>query len=234
MPNIARSAVLNDNIAPLRAGLSLPRVVLCCADPLRLKRLKAELDREPGIVVVGAVADLRELAPLAERVPIDVVLAVAPPSAWLAEWRLARPQTALAVILGTAEDDDSLDALLTGAQAILPSAAAPAVIAGAIASGASGLATLPRALLHALMETGSVEPETSLAHDPANGSALTPRELEVLAAMADGASNKAIARRLGISFHTVKFHVAGILGKLDADSRTEAVAKAAHQGLVML
>jgi DNA-binding NarL/FixJ family response regulator len=56
----------------------------------------------------------------------------------------------------------------------------------------------------------------------------------VLAAMADGASNKTIARRLGISFHTAKFHVAAILAKLDADSRTEAVAKAAHLGLVML
>jgi DNA-binding NarL/FixJ family response regulator len=54
--------------------------------------------------------------------------------------------------------------------------------------------------------------------------------IKVLAAMADGASNKAIARRLGISFHTAKFHVAAILAKLDADSRTEAVAKA----LVML
>ena len=63
---------------------------------------------------------------------------------------------------------------------------------------------------------------------------LTRRELEVLAAMADSASNKAIARRLGISFHTAKFHVAAILAKLDADSRTEAVAKAAQLGLVML
>jgi DNA-binding NarL/FixJ family response regulator len=66
------------------------------------------------------------------------------------------------------------------------------------------------------------------------GAPLTSRELEVLAAMADGASNKAIARRLGISFHTAKFHVAAILAKLDADSRTEAVARAAHLGLVML
>ena len=71
----------------------------------------------------------------------------------------------------------------------------------------------------------------------ANGSErarLTRRELEVLAAMADGASNKAIARRLGISFHTAKFHVAAILAKLNADSRTEAVTKAAQSGLVML
>src|SRR5438552_4024164 len=63
---------------------------------------------------------------------------------------------------------------------------------------------------------------------------LTPRELEVLAAMADGASNKAIARRLKISFHTAKFHVAAILAKLNADSRTEAVTRAAQLGLVML
>jgi DNA-binding CsgD family transcriptional regulator len=63
---------------------------------------------------------------------------------------------------------------------------------------------------------------------------LTPRELQVLSAMADGASNKAIARRLGISVHTVKFHVAAILAKLDADSRTEAVMKAAQSGMVMV
>ena len=52
--------------------------------------------------------------------------------------------------------------------------------------------------------------------------------------MADGVSNKAIARRLGISFHTAKFHVAAILAKLNADSRTEAVARATQLGLVML
>jgi DNA-binding NarL/FixJ family response regulator len=52
--------------------------------------------------------------------------------------------------------------------------------------------------------------------------------------MACGASNKVIARRLGISLQADKFHVAAILAKLDADSRTEAVARAAHLGLVML
>jgi DNA-binding NarL/FixJ family response regulator len=68
----------------------------------------------------------------------------------------------------------------------------------------------------------------------AGETALTARELDVLGALADGLSNKAIARRLGISFHTVKFHVAGILAKLDAESRTEAVTKGAQLGLVML
>jgi DNA-binding CsgD family transcriptional regulator len=62
----------------------------------------------------------------------------------------------------------------------------------------------------------------------------TPRELEVLALIAAGASNKLIARRLGISVHTAKFHVAGILEKLAAGSRAEAVAIAARLGLVLL
>ena len=62
--------------------------------------------------------------------------------------------------------------------------------------------------------------------------ALTPRELDVLALMAEGASNKAIARKLGISVHTVKFHIASLLDKLDADGRTEAVAQAARLGAI--
>ena len=63
---------------------------------------------------------------------------------------------------------------------------------------------------------------------------LSPREGEVFRLLVADLPNKAIARRLGISFHTVKFHVAAILAKLDADSRTEAVTKAAQLGLVML
>jgi DNA-binding NarL/FixJ family response regulator len=78
------------------------------------------------------------------------------------------------------------------------------------------------------------QPERWRFHPGAASLNLTARELDVLAAMADGASNKVIARRLGVSFHTVKFHVAAILAKLDADTRTEAVTKAAQLGLVML
>jgi len=58
---------------------------------------------------------------------------------------------------------------------------------------------------------------------------LTPRELDVLEAVADGHTNKAIARRLGISLHTVKFHVESVFRKLGARTRTEAVAKAAER-----
>jgi DNA-binding NarL/FixJ family response regulator len=62
--------------------------------------------------------------------------------------------------------------------------------------------------------------------------ALTPREVEVLRFMGDGLLNKEIAERLGISEHTVKFHVASILGKLGAGSRTEAVAQGMRRGLI--
>lgn len=64
--------------------------------------------------------------------------------------------------------------------------------------------------------------------------ALTPRELEVLSLLAEGASNKLIARRLGISAHTAKYHVASLLEKLDAVSRTDAVAHAARIGVLHL
>ncbi|MGY4501005.1 DNA-binding CsgD family transcriptional regulator [Bradyrhizobium sp. GM24.11] len=64
--------------------------------------------------------------------------------------------------------------------------------------------------------------------------ALTHRELDVLALMAEGASNKMIARQLNISVHTVKFHVGSLLDKLDATGRTDAVAHAARRGVIEL
>jgi len=63
---------------------------------------------------------------------------------------------------------------------------------------------------------------------------LTPRELEVLTLLAEGLSNKAIARRLGISVHTAKFHVGALIDKLDAVGRTDAVAHAARRGVIHL
>ena len=63
---------------------------------------------------------------------------------------------------------------------------------------------------------------------------LTPRELEVLSLLAEGMSNKAIARRLGISVHTAKFHVGALIDKFDAVGRTDAVAQAARRGVLHL
>jgi DNA-binding NarL/FixJ family response regulator len=66
------------------------------------------------------------------------------------------------------------------------------------------------------------------------GDELTAREREVLTLVAIGLTNKAIAQRLSISDHTVKFHVASLLAKLDAESRTEAVHVATRRGLMTL
>jgi DNA-binding NarL/FixJ family response regulator len=79
---------------------------------------------------------------------------------------------------------------------------------------------------------GFAEEET--AQEPAGRPALSPREMEVLALLAEGAPNKVIARRLDISVHTAKFHVAAILAKLGAANRTDAIAIAMRQGLVLV
>ena len=86
----------------------------------------------------------------------------------------------------------------------------------------------------------SESPEVTLLHSngvsgPVEGDVpLTPRELEVLTLLAEGLSNKAIARRLGISVHTAKFHVGVLIDKLDAIGRTDAVAHAARRGVIQL
>jgi DNA-binding CsgD family transcriptional regulator len=79
-----------------------------------------------------------------------------------------------------------------------------------------------------------VGPSTAISASADGDVPLTPRELEVLTLLAEGASNKVIARRLGISVHTAKFHVASLLDKLDAVGRTDAVAHAARRGVINL
>jgi two-component system, NarL family, response regulator YdfI len=105
-------------------------------------------------------------------------------------------------------------------------------IIGAVRAAASGLVVLDRSLA-----LPNVPERPALTRNPVDeypGDALTPREIEVLQLMAEGLPNKIIASRLKISLHTAKFHVAQILGKLDATSRTEAVTIGARRGYVIL
>ena len=105
---------------------------------------------------------------------------------------------------------------------LLPAEAGPAQLDAALRAVAAGLAIRPLAL-----------PQPRFGPLPEDGSpALTPREIEVLTALADGLSNKAIARRLGISPHTVKFHLDQLFRKLGAGCRAEAVAKGLKQQIV--
>ena len=82
-------------------------------------------------------------------------------------------------------------------------------------------------------DAGTVRPVDG-ATVPDAGALLTVRELEVLRLMADGLGNKGIGAALGISSHTAKYHVASVLAKLDAQSRTEAVTKGLREGLLPL
>jgi DNA-binding NarL/FixJ family response regulator len=199
-------------------------------DDLR-RQLDATLRSQPAFRIVGSAVDRAGLVKLLDRYAADLVVAEAPPDNDLSEWRRRFANTTFIVI--TDVEAEGLGALAAGAHAVLSRSASELEIGAAIAAVQIGLAALPQPLLAHLLAGGAIEgPEPP--RETGDSSPLTPRELEVLAAMADGASNKAIARRLGISYHTVKFHVAAILTKLDADSRTEAVARAAHLGLVML
>ncbi len=85
-----------------------------------------------------------------------------------------------------------------------------------------------------LVQRGEPADATISAPRSETDAALTPRELEVLALLAEGASNKDIGTRLGISVHTAKFHVSSLLDKLDATGRTDAVAHAARTGVIQL
>ena len=208
-------------------------IAIFSADPILRRSLEQLLREDPAITVVGVADDPSAMLRLIDQDHVDAVLADAPPREQLADWRIQYDRTAFVVLVDGADEENSLDALYAGARAILPRSAERDQIVVAIKAVTTGLAILPRELLPTLLNGASLA-DRSLDGNDSGRARLTPRELEVLAAMADGASNKAIARRLGISYHTAKFHVAAILAKLDADSRTEAVTRAAQLGLVML
>jgi DNA-binding NarL/FixJ family response regulator len=209
-----------------RPAASAAAVAICSADRALRARLERLVGADASLALVGAVGDAAALERLMEKHRVALAVVQCPAAEQLRRWTRRHRATAFVAIVDDAPDG-AVEALRAGARAVLQTAADDTEIAITLKAAERGLCVLPFGTL-----------QTAVAEEPPRASAgegpLTARELDVLAAMADGASNKAIARRLGISFHTVKFHVAGILAKLDADSRTEAVTKAAQLGLVML
>jgi NarL family two-component system response regulator YdfI len=146
---------------------------------------------------------------------------------------MSRQQGAPAIVLLVEQTDEAgiAEALRVGAKGVLPRGAQPEEIVAAVKATAAGLMafhvdnaeSLLPVLAPSAASASSLQTET-----------LTPREIEVLGMLAEGAGNKMVARRLGISEHTVKFHVGSILGKLNASSRTEAVTIGVRLGLIML
>jgi two-component system nitrate/nitrite response regulator NarL len=120
-------------------------------------------------------------------------------------------ETRPVVVLGGADDD---------ASGVLARQASSSQIDAAIRAVAAGLI---------VRSPGAFEAGFGAAREGDGHALLTPRELEVLSALAEGMTNKVIARRLNISLHTVKFHVESLFRKLGARTRTEAVAKASER-----
>jgi NarL family two-component system response regulator YdfI len=210
--------------------------VLIFAVDAKLRRTLEQLPRkDTAIAIVGIADDQPSLVSVADTSNVDVVLAQKmPPAEVLAEWRVRRNAPAWVFFPDSVDGRAAADALAAGASAILPSSTDLAEIITTIKMVAKGLVIIQRQLLAALLSGSEISNGHLQDDDEDHHPRLSKREIAVLTAITDGLSNKEIARRLGISYHTVKFHVASILEKLDVDTRTEAVFKAAQLGIVRL
>jgi DNA-binding NarL/FixJ family response regulator len=187
-----------------RTGDAVRRIALQIDDPEMLDRVATTLAAEPSTVLMETGRGA------------DVVISDHLPS------RTDRPTIVLAA------DPSLSDFLKPGVAAVMPRDCTGPDLRLAVEAVMRGFAILPQPSLG----VGSDNPD-GLSRGSGED-LLTAREREVLRLLAEGASNKIIARRLGISFHTAKFHVASIAAKLDATGRTDAVAQAVRLGLIML
>lgn len=207
---------------------SLIRVLVAANSIVVQTGLAALLSASPVLEVVGTCS-LATLPEWVEQRTPDVVLL---------EWDAAEDDRVLlsptlppAIVL-LVEDwppGGLGDLLRLGVRGVLPNDATASEIVRAVEAVAVGLTVLHPAGVEALLPTLSASRAVA---EPSQ--ALTSREVEVLTMLAEGLGNKTIARRLGISEHTVKFHIGSIFSKLKASSRTEAVILGARQGLILL
>ena len=197
---------------------------LLIAAPTAVMRagLEALVSSDPEIELAGSFPDLSSV----ETLRPDVVLAAVS----LDDITPPHDGNAPAIVLLSDHDQPAWtpEVLRLGVRAVLPQAASPPEVLAAIEAASNGMAVLDPQDLETLLSAANPVPVS------AESSLLTPRELEVLGMMAEGAANKIIAWKLGISEHTAKFHVASILGKLHAGTRAEAVAIGIRKGLILI
>jgi two-component system, NarL family, response regulator YdfI len=207
--------------------------VFIVAAALRARReLSTLLDDAPDVEVVGTASSLEGAAEEWEELDVLLIRDSGESASELFDSLedngLAR-QTAVLLLLEQATANRVNRAIQLGIRGVLPADVAPAQLLSAVSAVAQGLLVLQpgeQALAAASTQSSNGEPEL---FEP-----LTPREKEVLQMLASGLGNKQIAARLKISEHTAKFHVASILGKLGASSRTEAVSLGLRRGLILL
>ena len=206
------------------------RVLVIADDPLARAGLTMLVEQQPGLEVVARIGGAASLADdLAVFAPDIIIwdLGWPPDLADRLEQLASLPEDAPPVVALLPDSDATTEAWSAGAVGLLLRDASPEQLVGALTAAAQGLIVMTPDLVDTLLPTQSA---TELLPDEE----LTPREIEVLRLLVEGLSNRAIASRLDISEHTVKYHVNAIMSKLNAQSRTEAVVRAARLGLIAL
>jgi DNA-binding NarL/FixJ family response regulator len=207
------------------------RVLLVASSPAVRAGLAALLSGHSGLIVLESGTTPGRVGSSLDLVEADVMVVALEPGEDPPLPLRARPDTAArlpgVVLLGDEPTSGwATRALRNGAQGALPrTATADQIVAAVLAVGA-GL-TVREAPDGNTLQTRT--PLPTEAHP-----ALTGREVEILALLAEGLGNKTIAARLGISEHTVKTHVTSVFAKLGVSTRAEAVANAIRLGLIML
>ncbi len=208
------------------------RVLVISANPLARAGMEALVQGMPEVQLVGAGGAAEAASLAAQLLPDAVLLDVADGEIEELEAvaRLAGAQPGLPIVALSGTPSGLVQALSFGASALLPVGVDRATLGAALLAAHQGLAVVARADLPELLPPEDAAVGTAQA--PAES--LTARELEVLQWMARGLTNRQIAQRLKISEHTVKFHAGSVLGKLEARSRAEAVARAIRLGWILV
>ena len=208
------------------------RVLIVASSPVAKAGLESLVRANPSLSVVGDSSDdlgATESA-IAELQP-DIVLAELESrddkNASVLLDEAANGASVILLVHGSTAD--WADALQQGVKAVLPASVTGPQVVAAIEATATGLGVFYPSEVENLFRSQRMNESLETLPEP-----LTPRETEVLRLLAEGLGNKEIASRLAISEHTVKFHVASIMGKLGAASRTEAVTLGIRRGIVLI
>jgi DNA-binding NarL/FixJ family response regulator len=204
-------------------------ILVASPSPIVREGVKALLQSEADLYWIGDTTSGEELLARVQDVRVDVVLFDLDLNEGQDDWLERVRQVAESKVVALADswhDARIVNALRTGAHGFITRRSSASDISQAIRAALSGqLALNPAAsaLLRQQFQNQTDEQET-----------LSPRELEVLRALARGLPNKLIAHELVISEHTVKFHIRSILDKLGAANRTEAVRLGIERGLIAI
>jgi len=206
------------------------RVLIKAPTPVARAGLESLLRPYPSLQVVGGYADPPDAfsTVLADSSPDVIVAQIESSDDPQLQRLLEEAASGTPVIVLAPSPSDEWGAMFRqGLRGALPSNASGDQIAAAIEAAVAGLVVFHASDADHLFEPGAVQESIDSLPE-----ALTAREIEILRSLAEGLGNKEIASRLGISEHTVKFHVASIMGKLGVGNRTEAVISGIRHGLV--